>query len=139
VLDGAHPPTPPTATGAPVPLAGSGAARDPDRDGLAPRPRVGSAGRDPVRPPAPPPAGSAVGSGSAVIAVAPRHVTIGATPWANFQIDDDPAPHQTPETVELAPGRHRIHFENPELHVLRDVVLDVPVDHDLRHVEPMAQ
>jgi hypothetical protein len=65
-------------------------------------------------------------------------VTIGATPWAYFQVDADPTPHQTPETVELPPGRHRIRFSNPTLRVERVIELDVPADRDIRHVEPMA-
>ncbi len=64
-----------------------------------------------------------------------RQVTIGATPWADFTVDDDPTPHQTPETLELPPGQHRIHLHNPTIGVERTITLDVPVDHDVRHVE----
>jgi hypothetical protein len=67
-----------------------------------------------------------------------RRVTIGATPWANFRIDAETTAHQTPETVELTPGRHVIRFANPELRVERVVEIVVPVDQDLRHVEPMT-
>jgi hypothetical protein len=66
-----------------------------------------------------------------------RAVTIGATPWADFTIDDDPARHETPETVHLAPGRHVIHFDNPTLHILRTTPIDVPSDHDVGYVEHM--
>ncbi len=66
-----------------------------------------------------------------------RKVTIGATPWADFTVDDDPTPRQTPETLELTPGRHRIHFSNPRLGVTRTVVIDVPSDRDLKHVEAL--
>jgi hypothetical protein len=65
-------------------------------------------------------------------------VIIGATPWAYFRVDDDPAQHQTPEAILLTPGRHTIHFTNPALGVERTTVLEVPTDRDLRHVEPMA-
>jgi hypothetical protein len=66
-----------------------------------------------------------------------RKVTIGATPWANFTVDDDPTPHETPETIELAPGAHRIHFSNHQLGVTRTVTIDVPTDRDIKHVEAL--
>jgi hypothetical protein len=66
-----------------------------------------------------------------------RNVTINARPWANFTVDGDPTPHQTVETLPLAPGPHRIHFSNPQLHVERDVTIDVPADRDLKFVEPL--
>jgi len=69
------------------------------------------------------------------IAAAPRAVTIGSQPWANFTIDDDPSVHQTPETVRLPPGPHRFHFHNPQLDLDRTIDLEVPTDRDLRHVE----
>lgn len=71
-------------------------------------------------------------------APARRAVTIGAQPWANFTVDDAAAVHQTPETLRLTPGRHRIRFVNPELGLTRTVTLDVPVDRDLRHVERLT-
>lgn len=66
-----------------------------------------------------------------------RKVTIGATPWADFTVDDDPTPHQTPETIALPPGPHRIHFSNARLGVTRTVTIDVPPDRDIKHVEPL--
>jgi serine/threonine protein kinase len=68
-----------------------------------------------------------------------RKVTLGARPWARFTIDADATPHETPETVELTPGRHVIHFENPEMAVRRDVILVVPADHDIAHVENLVE
>lgn len=72
------------------------------------------------------------------VAAVRRSVTIGARPWAYFYVDSDPAQHQTPETLQLAPGRYRIRFENPELHVSKQAVIDVPADRDIRHVEIMT-
>jgi tRNA A-37 threonylcarbamoyl transferase component Bud32 len=94
------------------------------------------AGPSPTPPRRRPPAAAATPPPAA--APVRRRVTIGATPWAYFQVDADPTPHQTPETVELPPGRHRIRFSNPTLRVERVIELDVPADRDIRHVEPMA-
>jgi hypothetical protein len=66
-----------------------------------------------------------------------RKVTIGATPWANFTVDDDPTPRETPETIQLPPGPHRIHFSNRQLGVTRTVTIDVPTDRDIKHVEAL--
>lgn len=75
---------------------------------------------------------------SAPAAVGKRKVTINALPgWSHFTVDGDPSPHQTVETIELAPGPHRIHFKHPTLGVERDVTIDVPVDRDLKHVEDL--
>jgi len=109
-------------------------------DAAAPRP-IAVATPDAGSPPAPsPPAAPRRPRASAPPEPTPpaaRHrVTLGATPWANFTVDGDPSLHQTPETLELAAGRHVIHFENPELRITRTVLLDV--DRDLRHVEPMT-
>ncbi len=68
-----------------------------------------------------------------------RKVTLGARPWARFTVDADATAHETPETVELTPGRHVIHFENPELGVRRDVPLVVPEDRDLSYVENLVE
>lgn len=89
----------------------------------------------PRRPP--PDGGAALDAGIDAAATLTRRVTIGATPWADFTVDDDPTPRQTPETLELTPGRHRIHFSNPRLGVTRTVVIDVPSDRDLKHVEAL--
>ena len=56
---------------------------------------------------------------------------------ADFTVDDDPTPHQTPETIRLTPGPHRIHFTNSRLGVSRTVTIVVPADRDLKHVEPL--
>ena len=84
----------------------------------------------------PPP--SALPDASATSAVR-RRVTFGASPWASFYIDGDGVEHQTPETVELAPGRHSVRFENPALHVSRTRTIDVPTDRDISHVEVMTR
>jgi hypothetical protein len=69
---------------------------------------------------------------------AKRKVTIGARPWAVFYVDGDPTPHETPETVELRPGRHRIRFVNERAHVDKTIVLEVPEDRDIKHVEELV-
>ena len=65
-------------------------------------------------------------------------MTIGARPWATFYVDDDPARHETPETLELTPGRHRVRFVNEQAHVDRTITLDVPADRDSKHVEVLV-
>ncbi|HRC57015.1 MAG TPA: hypothetical protein PKU97_13875, partial [Kofleriaceae bacterium] len=62
-------------------------------------------------------------------AVAPRRpFTIGAKPWANVTIDDDPQRYETPATVVLALGKHRLRFENPALGISREVIIEVSAD-----------
>ncbi len=102
-------PTTPDAAASPLPIA----------DARRPTPDAASATAD------------------ATVTVLTRKVTIGATPWADFTVDDDPTPHQTPETISLSPGPHRIHFTNAPLGVTRTVTIDVPADRDIKHVEPL--
>ncbi|MFN0248007.1 MAG: serine/threonine-protein kinase [Kofleriaceae bacterium] len=64
-----------------------------------------------------------------------RRVTITSRPWSNFRVDDDPTEYETPATVTLSPGPHRIHFHNPELKLTKEITIDVPADRDLKHVE----
>jgi tRNA A-37 threonylcarbamoyl transferase component Bud32 len=116
------PPTAPTA-GPPTEVAAPVALRAEPAVTAAPRRRPPRRA-EPASPPATPPP--------------TRRVTIGATPWAYFRVDDDPVQHQTPEAIQLTPGRHTVHFTNPELRVERVIVLEVPADRDLRHVEPMV-
>ncbi len=68
-------------------------------------------------------------------AVEKRKVTINANPWAYFTVDDDPTRYQTVETIQLAPGPHTIHFDNPELRVKKDAQIEVPTNRDITHVE----
>jgi serine/threonine protein kinase len=75
------------------------------------------------------------GNGSAV---GLRKVRINATPWAYFTVDGGPR-MQTPKLLELAPGPHKIHFENAVLKVERTITLDVPVDRDISYVEPLGR
>lgn len=79
-------------------------------------------------------AGSGAGSG-ALAPVTLRKVTVNATPWAYFTVDNDPTQHETVKTILLAPGKHLIHFSNPVLKVNRDVTIEVPPDRDTSHVE----
>jgi len=65
-------------------------------------------------------------------------VRINLTPWAYYTADDDTTRHETPGTIELAPGVHRLHVWNPELHVERDITIDVPADRDtMNYSEPL--
>ena len=60
------------------------------------------------------------------------------TPWAYYTVDEDGTRHETPGTVELTPGTHRLHVWNPELHVERDITIDVPADRDtMSYSEPL--
>jgi len=81
--------------------------------------------------------GSDAGSGVATPTVL-RKVHINATPWAYFTVDGGQR-YQTPKLLELAPGKHVIHFENAILKVARDITLDVPVDRDISYVEPLGR
>jgi serine/threonine protein kinase len=65
-------------------------------------------------------------------------VRINLTPWAYYMVDNDSVRHETPATVELAPGPHRLHVWNPELHIERDIALDVPADREtMNYSEPL--
>ncbi|HLL20980.1 MAG TPA: protein kinase [Kofleriaceae bacterium] len=66
-----------------------------------------------------------------------RPILIGAVPWAYFTVDDDPKQYETPMTLRLAVGTHRVTFTNPQLGVSRTVTVSVPADGDARHVEKM--
>jgi serine/threonine protein kinase len=57
-------------------------------------------------------------------------VRINLTPWAYYTVDHDTTRHETPGIIDLAPGEHRLHVWNPELHIERDIVLAVPADRD---------
>jgi len=90
----------------------------------------------PTAPPAQPP-GEAAGRASGDPAKRCR-VRINLTPWAYFTADDDPTRHETPGTLDLAPGPHRLHVWNPELHVERDIAIHVPADRDtMNYSEPL--
>jgi serine/threonine-protein kinase len=86
-----------------------------------------------------PPPSSAGGSAKATLPDAPvlRPITIGAIPWAYFTVDDDATQHETPLTMHLSVGTHRVSFSNPELGVRRTVTVTVPAEGDARHVEKM--
>jgi hypothetical protein len=114
-----HAEQPPTRPTPPLPHGGQqhAAAAEPDGSGSAAAPAGG--GSDQVKP-------------------ASCRVRINLTPWAYYTADDDPARHETPSTVELAPGRHRLHVWNPELHVERDITITVPADRDtMNYSEPL--
>jgi hypothetical protein len=91
------------------------------RDGA---PRV----RTPKAAASPPDAGAATPA-------ATRQVTIGSRPWSAFYVDGESMRHETPETLSLSPGRHRIRFVNEEAGIDREISLEVPEDRDVKHVE----
>ena len=66
-----------------------------------------------------------------------RAITIGAQPWAYFTVDDDPKQYETPMTLKLTVGPHRVTFTNPQLGVSRTVTVTVTADGEARHVEKM--
>jgi serine/threonine-protein kinase len=66
-----------------------------------------------------------------------RMFTIGAIPWANITIDDNPKEHETPVTLPLTIGTHRVTFTNPSLGVSRTVTVTVPAEGIDRYVEKM--
>jgi len=66
-----------------------------------------------------------------------KSFTIGAVPWAYFTVDGDPKQYETPMTLRLTVGPHRVTFTNPQLNVSRTVTITVPPDDDGRHVEKM--
>ena len=89
----------------------------------------------PVPPPPPTPDTT---SAAPVAKPAGCRVRINLTPWAYYMADDDPARHETPSTLVLAPGPHRLHVWNPELHIERDITLIVPPDRDtMNYSEPL--
>jgi hypothetical protein len=65
-------------------------------------------------------------------------VRINLTPWAYYIADQDGIQRETPGTIDLTPGLHRLHVWNPELHVERDIVITVPADRDtMNYSEPL--
>ncbi|TMQ21679.1 MAG: hypothetical protein E6J91_02320 [Deltaproteobacteria bacterium] len=63
---------------------------------------------------------------------------INLTPWAYYTADDDSTRHETPGTIDLTPGPHRLHVWNPELHLERDIIINVPADRDtMNYSEPL--
>ncbi|HEX3760155.1 MAG TPA: protein kinase [Kofleriaceae bacterium] len=91
-----------------------------------------------------PDAGSVDGSSAEGASPAPPprppmcKVRINLTPWAYYTADDSSERHETPGTIDLTPGPHRLHVWNPELHVERDIVIQVPADRDsMNYSEPL--
>jgi hypothetical protein len=83
-------------------------------------------------------AGSVAAGSSDRLHPATCRVRINLTPWAYYTADDDGVQHETPGTIDLTPGPHRLHVWNPELHVARDIVLNVPADRDaMNYSEPL--
>jgi hypothetical protein len=62
---------------------------------------------------------------------------IGANPWAFFTVDGDPKEYETPMTLKLTVGPHRVTFRNPQLNISRTVTITVPPNDEGRHVEKM--
>ncbi|MEZ4358771.1 MAG: serine/threonine-protein kinase [Kofleriaceae bacterium] len=90
-----------------------------------------------------PPRGGSAAPDAGVVEVRPlepavaarRRFTIGAKPWAHFQIDGDPKTYETPATLELTLGAHRVHFVNPALGITKDVTIRVGLEGPASHVE----
>jgi serine/threonine protein kinase len=121
------------------PGAGRPSPGRPALDRRGERPGFGHPGSDAVQPDAAP------GSDGAVAAdddppPPPRTclVRINLTPWAYYTADGDTTRHETPGTIELTPGPHRLHVWNPELHIARDITINVPADRDtMNYSEPL--
>lgn len=84
-----------------------------------------------------PTADAAVAQVSPPPSIEKRKVKINAVPWAYFTVDGDSTRYQTVETILLAPGRHTIHFDNPELGIKTDKEIEVPADRDTTVVEQL--
>jgi len=88
-------------------------------------------------------AGSGSGSDDLIDAPPPPppptcRVRINLTPWAYYTADGDTTRHETPGTIDLTPGVHRLHVWNPELHIERDITINVPADRDtMNYSEPL--
>ena len=102
-------------------------------------PGAGAPAPEHASPDPPPPNGSASGhAGSDHARPTICRVRLNLTPWAYFTTDTESTRHETPAIIELTPGTHRLHVWNPELHVERDIVLDVPADRDtMSYSEPL--
>lgn len=68
-------------------------------------------------------------------AAARRAFTIGARPWAHFTIDGDARVYETPATVELTLGPHRIRYENSTLGVASEVTITVTAEGPSSHLQ----
>jgi eukaryotic-like serine/threonine-protein kinase len=64
-----------------------------------------------------------------------RAFTIGAKPWANVTVDDDPQVYETPFTAQLTIGRHRVRFLNPTLQLQKEVTITVLADGPSSYLE----
>ena len=65
-------------------------------------------------------------------------VRINLTPWAFYTVDGDATRYETPSTIELTPGSHRLRVWNPELRIERDIVINVPADRaTMNYSEPL--
>jgi hypothetical protein len=64
-------------------------------------------------------------------------MTLGASPWAYVTVDGDPTKYQTPVTLPLTVGPHRVTFSNPQLGVTRTVTVTVPAEGPARHSESL--
>ncbi len=84
--------------------------------------------------------GSGVDDAGVVDASKPAtcRVRINITPWAYYTADGDTTRHETPGTIDLTPGPHRLRVWNPELGISRDITIHVPADRDtMNYSEPL--
>src|SRR5262249_10418763 len=66
-------------------------------------------------------------------------VHLNLTPWVYYTADGDSTRHETPDTIELTPGPHKLHVWNPELDIERDIVIDVPADRESTNITERLQ
>jgi hypothetical protein len=64
-----------------------------------------------------------------------RAFTIGARPWAHFTIDGQARVYETPATVELTLGPHRVRYENPTLGLVEEVTIEVRAEGPASHLQ----
>lgn len=103
------------------------AARSPaDAAAPPPSPRRGDPDRSPPRPPAP--------------AGPPGAVLISASPWAQVTVlDHDAGCDETPCTLTLPPGRHRIRLHNPVADLSREIVVEIESGAVVRRTESLTR
>jgi hypothetical protein len=117
-----------------APPPGRNGASEPSPDSVAEAPGTGGAATGSA-------ASGSAASGSAASGSAASgtcRVRINLTPWAYYTTDEDGTQRETPSTVDLTPGRHRIHVWNPQLRIERDIIINVPTDRDtMNFSEPL--
>ena len=78
-----------------------------------------------------------VPSVDAGVAPVARTLRVNARPWALVYLDGSSTGFETIASFQVSPGKHRLRFVNPQLQIEREVVVEVPADRDLDHVEDL--